>query len=107
MRLQRAFRAVTETAVRAELSSGDLARATGNTVRTVRFYEEQGLLKPAVVSCGGHRRYTRETLEGFLHQTRTTYEERQFVSPAERTFLLPQFIAPGDHCSDHICGTFT
>ena len=62
-RLQRAFRAVTETAVRAELSSGDLARATGNTVRTVRFYEEQGLLKPAVVSCGGHRRYTQEDLE--------------------------------------------
>jgi DNA-binding transcriptional MerR regulator len=49
--------------VRAELSSGDLARATGNTVRTVRFYEEQGLLKPAVVSGGGHRRYTQEDLE--------------------------------------------
>lgn len=49
--------------MRAELSSGDLARATGNTVRTVRFYEEQGLLKPAVVSGGGHRRYTHEDLE--------------------------------------------
>lgn len=49
--------------MKAELSSGDLARATGNTVRTVRFYEEQGLLKPAVVSCGGHRRYTQEDLE--------------------------------------------
>lgn len=49
--------------MRAELSSGDLARATGNTVRTVRFYEEQGLLKPAVVSGGGHRRYTPEDLE--------------------------------------------
>ena len=47
----------------AELSSGDLARATGNTVRTVRFYEEQGLLKPSVVSGGGHRRYTEEDLE--------------------------------------------
>lgn len=49
--------------MRAELSSGDLARATGNTVRTVRFYEEQGLLKPTVVSCGGHRRYTEEDLD--------------------------------------------
>ncbi len=47
----------------AYLSSGDLARATGNTVRTVRFYEEQGLLKPAVVSGGGHRRYTAQDLE--------------------------------------------
>lgn len=47
----------------ADLSSGDLARATGNTVRTIRFYEEQGLLRPAVVSGGGHRRYTRQDLD--------------------------------------------
>lgn len=47
----------------ADLSSGDLARATGNTVRTIRFYEEEGLLKPAVVSEGGHRRYTEDELE--------------------------------------------
>jgi DNA-binding transcriptional MerR regulator len=48
---------------RAEFSSGDLARATDNTVRTIRFYEEQGLLRPAVISEGGHRRYTEEDLE--------------------------------------------
>src|SRR5512146_1377554 len=47
----------------ADLSSGDLARATGNTVRTIRFYEEEGLLMPAVVSDGGHRRYTEDDLE--------------------------------------------
>jgi DNA-binding transcriptional MerR regulator len=47
----------------ADLSSGDLARATGNTVRTIRFYEEERLLTPAVVSDGGHRRYTGEDLE--------------------------------------------
>src|SRR5512142_3399986 len=47
----------------ADLSSGDLARATGNTVRTIRFYEEEGLLKPTVVSEGGHRRYTENDLE--------------------------------------------
>jgi DNA-binding transcriptional MerR regulator len=46
-----------------DLSSGDLARATGNTVRTIRFYEEEGLLKPAGVSDGGHRRYTEDDLE--------------------------------------------
>jgi DNA-binding transcriptional MerR regulator len=49
--------------MQADLSSGDLARATGHTVRTIRFYEEEGLLKPAVVSDGGHRRYTEEDLE--------------------------------------------
>jgi MerR family Zn(II)-responsive transcriptional regulator of zntA len=47
----------------ADLSSGDLARATGSTVRTIRFYEEEGLLAPAVVSDGGHRRYTDADLE--------------------------------------------
>lgn len=47
----------------AVFSSGDLARATGNTVRTIRFYEEEELLKPAVVSDGGHRRYTEDDLE--------------------------------------------
>jgi MerR family Zn(II)-responsive transcriptional regulator of zntA len=49
--------------MRADFSSGDLARATGNTVRTIRFYEEEGLLVPAVVSDGGHRRYTEDDLE--------------------------------------------
>ncbi len=44
-------------------TSGDLARATGETVRTVRFYEEQGLLHPVAVSDGGHRRYDRAALE--------------------------------------------
>ncbi len=47
----------------ADLSSGDLARATGNTVRTIRFYEEEGLLAPTIVSDGGHRRYTEVDLE--------------------------------------------
>jgi DNA-binding transcriptional MerR regulator len=47
----------------AEYTSGDLARATGNTVRTIRFYEEEGLLEPSEVSDGGHRRYAAEDLE--------------------------------------------
>ncbi len=59
------IRAVRSAPVMAQpdLSSGDLARATGNTVRTIRFYEEEGLLKPTVVSDGGHRRYTEDDLE--------------------------------------------
>lgn len=47
----------------ADLTSGDLARAAGTTVRTIRFYEERHLLSPADVSGGGHRRYTEEDLE--------------------------------------------
>lgn len=41
------------------LSTGDMARLTGNTLRTVRFYEEAGLLKPERRSSGGHRMFGR------------------------------------------------
>ena len=47
----------------ADYTTGDLARATGNTVRTIRFYEEERLLEPAEVSDGGHRRYTDSDLD--------------------------------------------
>jgi DNA-binding transcriptional MerR regulator len=49
--------------MRADYSSGDLARATGHTIRTIRHYEEEGLLAPSEVSDGGHRRYTEDDLE--------------------------------------------
>ena len=44
----------------APLSSGDLARACSTTVRTVRFYEEAGLVEPTSRSEGGHRLYAPE-----------------------------------------------
>jgi MerR family transcriptional regulator, Zn(II)-responsive regulator of zntA len=37
------------------LTTGDMARVTGNTLRTVRFYEEAGILNPDRRSAGGHR----------------------------------------------------
>jgi DNA-binding transcriptional MerR regulator len=49
--------------MRAAFSTGDLARATGHTLRTIRHYEAAGLLAPSEVSDGGHRRYTGEDLE--------------------------------------------
>lgn len=69
----------------ADLSSGDLARATGCTLRTVRFYEEQGLLRPSEVSDGGHRRYTREELERL--QLITDLRELGLSIPEIRTAL--------------------
>jgi DNA-binding transcriptional MerR regulator len=47
----------------ATLSTGDLARRTGTTLRTVRFYEEAGMLKPSAVGKGGRRLYTERDLE--------------------------------------------
>jgi DNA-binding transcriptional MerR regulator len=39
------------------LSIGELAAQTRTTVKTVRFYSDQGLLPEAARSSGGHRRY--------------------------------------------------
>ncbi|MBN2192777.1 MAG: MerR family transcriptional regulator [Polyangiaceae bacterium] len=37
------------------LTTGDMARLSSNTLRTVRFYEEAGLLRPVQRTDGGHR----------------------------------------------------
>ena len=42
---------------------GDVAEATGLTPRTIRYYEELGLLKPAAHVSGANRRYDDEDLE--------------------------------------------
>ena len=39
------------------LSIGELARRTGLTVKTVRFYADRGIVPPAARSPAGHRRY--------------------------------------------------
>lgn len=44
------------------LSSGDMARSCETTLRTVRFYEEAGLIEPVARSEGGHRVYQPEQL---------------------------------------------
>lgn len=43
------------------LTTGEMARRTGNTLRTVRFYEEEGLLHPQR-SRGGHRLFEEDQL---------------------------------------------
>ena len=44
-------------------TTGDLARMTGNTLRTVRYYEELGLLAPVPRRQGAHRLFTPQDLE--------------------------------------------
>ncbi|MFC8142452.1 MerR family transcriptional regulator [Streptomyces paradoxus] len=44
-------------------SIGELAERAGATVKTVRFYSDQGLLPTAARSSGGHRRYGPQALE--------------------------------------------
>ncbi|HTR97859.1 MAG TPA: MerR family transcriptional regulator [Candidatus Acidoferrales bacterium] len=45
------------------LRVGDLARATGKTVRAIHLYEELGLLRPATRSSGGFRLYESAAIE--------------------------------------------
>ncbi len=49
---------------RANLRIGDVARIVGTTPRTIRYYEEIGLLaEPSVRAAGAHRSYTSEEVE--------------------------------------------
>lgn len=45
------------------LTTGDMARLSNNTLRTVRFYEEMGLLEPEQRTDGGHRLFATTELE--------------------------------------------
>lgn len=45
------------------LTTGEMARLTKSTLRTVRFYEEQGLLDPVARTEGGHRLFRETELE--------------------------------------------
>ena len=42
---------------------GDVARAVGTTTRTIRYYEEIGLLEPSERRSGAHREYTEADAE--------------------------------------------
>jgi len=48
------------------LTMGDMARLSKSTLRTVRFYEEEDILRPAVRSEGGHRLFSEAELEKLL-----------------------------------------
>lgn len=45
------------------LTTGDMARLSSNTLRTVRFYEEAGLLQPVQRTDGGHRLFPQTELK--------------------------------------------
>lgn len=49
---------------------GQLAQAAGTTAKTLRFYEDQGLLLPAARTGSGYREYGTETLArlDFIHR---------------------------------------
>ncbi|MCU0692462.1 MAG: MerR family transcriptional regulator [Polyangiaceae bacterium] len=48
------------------LTTGDMARLSNSTLRTVRFYEEEDILRPTLRSEGGHRLFADSELEKLL-----------------------------------------
>lgn len=48
------------------LTTGDMARLSKSTLRTVRFYEEEGILRPMARTEGGHRLFERDELDRLL-----------------------------------------
>jgi DNA-binding transcriptional MerR regulator len=48
------------------LTTGEMARRSSNTLRTVRFYEEEGILRPARRTEGGHRLFRSAELDRLM-----------------------------------------
>lgn len=68
---------------------GDLAKRAGVTVRTVRYYEELGLLSPSETSPGGFRLYSEAALRK-LHFVKR-FKELDFpLEEIQRLIDLPQ-----------------
>lgn len=51
---------------RSLLTTGEMARLSNNTLRTVRFYEEEGILRPAGRTEGGHRLFEPAELDRLM-----------------------------------------
>lgn len=55
-----------DDATEGTLTTGEMARLSNTTLRTVRFYEEAGILAPIARTEGGHRVFERPQLERLM-----------------------------------------
>jgi DNA-binding transcriptional MerR regulator len=89
------------------MTTGDLARACETTVRTVRFYEEAGVLSPETRSEGGHRLFGVDELQKLqlvmdlreaglsLHDIKGLFEFKgRCETPREATRQLAEALEP-------------
>jgi|SRR3990172_3515538 len=54
------------TIIEVHLQIGELAKRAGVSIRTVRYYEEIGLLKPSSLTSGGIRLYNQQDLNKLI-----------------------------------------
>lgn len=55
-----------QTSAADRYTTGEMARLSNNTLRTVRFYEEAGILTPIGRTDGGHRLFRRSELDRLM-----------------------------------------
>lgn len=83
------------------LTTGDMARLSQNTLRTVRFYEESGLLEPDRRTGGGHRLFGMRELRKLLLVS--DLRAAGFALEEIRDFLALKHRCPsGSHASRQI-----
>ena len=85
----------------APMSSGQIAKAAGVNVETLRFYERQGLLPRPERTASGHRRYGQEALDR-LHLIKRA-QELGFSLP-DIAGLIEALHDPKAVCED-VCAT--
>lgn len=84
------------------LSTGDMARLSHNTLRTVRFYEEEELLRPVQRTEGGHRLF--ESRELCKLRLITDLRAAGFSLDEIRDLLVTkQRCKTGDDASREVC----
>lgn len=78
--------------MQAEMTIGQLAKAAGVNVETIRYYQRRGLIAAPRRPLGGHRRYPAALLErlGFIRRA------QQFAFSLEEIKLLLRLADDGD-----------
>jgi DNA-binding transcriptional MerR regulator len=80
---------------------GELAVKFGLTVRTLRFYEELGFLKPANREAGGHRRYPERNVI-YLKRIAQLKSYGLSLGEIKEFFALAAKDRSGTSCREHL-----
>lgn len=94
-----------------QLQISDIAKMLGITARTIRLYEQMGLVDPPQRTEGGIRFYAREDLKRFkfilrLKDLGLSLQEMQELAQIYREHLVPEKIMPRllEQLEEHLAG---
>jgi DNA-binding transcriptional MerR regulator len=89
----------------AEYKIGDLASRFGLTVRTIRYYEELGLLKSSDREDGDHRRYPERNIV-YLKRIQQLKEYGLMLGEIKEFFRLAEEDRTGESCKRLLIGRY-